>query len=206
LVPLLPSLLQPTQLTITSFTTLRPRPAHGESMKFTRTHSRTGQWKISRLDSELLSKVQLKVSHHHSHQTMTSPRNSIQDNNGQIAFTPSETKLNAVHAGLSVPQKLFQTDSVLLQTVLPMLSSHQKISSLATAGTWDATVVSSHGPGHISLTLVLLLTLASHTPQIRVLSPSALQPAKMVQTSRNTSARPTQLSKQPTSTPSRLRS
>jgi hypothetical protein len=46
----------------------------------------------------------------------------------------------AVHAGLSVQQKLFQIDSVLPQTMPSMLSYHQKIWSSVTNQIWLAMV------------------------------------------------------------------
>jgi hypothetical protein len=67
--------------------------------------------------------------------------------NGNHASTPLETKLNAVHAGLSEHQRLFQIDSVFLQLERSMLFSHPKISYPAMRLTKDAMEDISPWPG-----------------------------------------------------------
>lgn len=88
---------------------------------------------------------------------------STGDNRLQTVCTPLETSNNAVHAGLSLHQRLFLTVSVLPQKVQSMLSSHHKTWLAVIAGTWVAMVVFSHGLGAISRTLALLLRNAKHT-------------------------------------------
>jgi len=93
---------------------------------------------------------------------------SMLELNGVAVSTPSETRPHAVHAGLSVLQRHYQTDSVSRRA--PMSSSHPRIWSLATNQTWVAMEATSQTHGHTSPTLVLSLMLATHTPQARLVS------------------------------------
>jgi len=72
--------------------------------------------------------LKLSQSQHHSTPEQT----------GVDVFTKSETKLNAVHAGLSVLLKLSQTDSALLQVEPKILCFPQKTWLNATTQTWVA--------------------------------------------------------------------
>lgn len=150
---------------------------------------------ISKPDSELSFKDQFKVSPPLSNLTTKSPLHSIQELNGLTVSIRSEIKPSADHAGLSVHLRLFQTDSVLLQKVRSMLSSHQRISLPATDGIWVAMEVSSHGLGPISPTLVQLLIHVSHTAQPKEPYPNVLQHVLMVLNSQNTNVPRTQLFK-----------
>jgi hypothetical protein len=108
--------------------------------------------------------------------------------NGQPASTPSEINNNADHVGLSVQQKHFQTESVLLQRVKLKLSSHQKTWSHVTNKTWDVKVDISTKHGNISIQRVPLLIHVSHTPPVVEMPPLAEQPVLMDQHSPNTNA------------------
>ena len=130
----------------------------------------------------------------------------IGDNNNLTAFTPSGISNNAVHAGLSLPPRLFQTDSVLLHTELLMSFSHLKIWFHATHGTWAAMVVSSHGLGATSRALVSSLMSASHTFLELVKSPHAPRLVMTAQQRRSTSALQAQLLRLQAPQPSNLRS
>jgi len=99
--------------------------------------------------------------------TLLQPVSTLEAN-GAAVSTPSETRPHAVHAGLSVLQKLFQTDSASRRA--PTLSSHPRIWSLATNQTWVAMEDISATHGLTSPTLVLSLMLATHTPQARLVS------------------------------------
>jgi len=92
-------------------------------MKSTRTHSPTSQLDKFTVSSEPRLKPQLdtqllKLSQSHLP--------SIPELPSLVAFMKSEIKHHAVHAGPSLPLKLFQIDSVLLQVERQMLSSPQK--------------------------------------------------------------------------------
>ena len=114
-----------------------------------------------------------------------------QETNGQAVFTPSEIKDNAVHAGPSLPLKLFQIDSVLPQTNKSTLSSPQKTWSHVTLETWDAMVDTWTEPGNTSKDKELLPIHASNTlAKLKLAQPTH---APTVANSRNTSARLDQL-------------
>lgn len=113
---------------------------------------------------------------------------STQDNNGQTAFTKLEIKSNVDHAGLSEPQKLSQTDSVLLQTDQSMLFSLLKIWYHVIMVTWDATEVGQTVLGNTYKTLVLSQMHASHTPLVVVKPQLAEATVKMELNLENTNA------------------
>lgn len=120
---------------------------------------------------------------------------SIQEANGLVAFTKSEIKLNVVHAGLLVLQRLSQTDSALPQAVESMSSSLHKIWYHARRIIWPAKVVTSTELGVSLKTMVSQLTNASHINLVAVEFQPAHQDAPMVHLRRTTSAREAQLSK-----------
>lgn len=110
---------------------------------------------------------------------------SIQEATGQDASMTSETKDNAVLAGLLLLLRLFQTDSVLLQADQSMSSFPHKIWSLATTATWVAMEDTWTEPGNTSKEQVLLQIHASHTLPETVLAPPHAQDQVL---SQNTSA------------------
>jgi len=108
----------------------------------------------------------------------------MEEPNGVTVSTQSETRKLAVHAGPSLLQKLFQTDSVLPKK---MSFFHHKTWSHVTSSTWAAMVVSSHSLGVTSTRTVLSLTPVCHTPQASAQSKLAQQPAQVVKHEKNTS-------------------
>jgi len=105
---------------------------------------------------------------------------SMPEPNGAKRSTPSETNNNAVHAGLSVPLKLFQTDSPLPQTERSTLSSPQKTSSLATPTTTVAMVDTWIWLGNTSTNMEPSLTHVSHTLLVQDMPPLVPQNALTV--------------------------
>jgi len=97
-----------------------------------RTHSLSSQQDKFTVSSEPRFKLQLDML---LLKLYLSQNTTMLDNTTVIAFTKSETKLHAVHAGLSVPLKLFQIDSVLLER---MSFSPQKTWLNATTPSLDA--------------------------------------------------------------------
>ena len=77
-----------------------------------------------------------------------------QEQIGKDVSMTSEINKNVDHAGLSLPLKLYQTDSVLHQIRELTLFSPHKTWYPATIGIWDAMVVSSMMLGGILNTLV----------------------------------------------------
>lgn len=102
---------------------------------------------------------------HWSKQTSTLNQLSIQENNGEAISTPSETKLHAVHAGLSDHLKHSATElpSPLKERLTS--SSHPKTWSLATRPILLVTEDISTKLGPILPTQVLSQKPVSHTPQ-----------------------------------------
>lgn len=117
-----------------------------------------------------------------------SQTHSIQETNGQAAFTKLETKLSADHAGLSVLQSHSQTDSALPQVVRSTLFSQPKIWFHATRATSLAMVVTSTKLGNTLRPMVLFQTNANHTNQAKAASHLAQLNVLMAQPSRNTNA------------------
>jgi len=101
--------------------------------------------------------------------SLTSQIVSIPEPSGQTVSIQSETKLNAVHAGLSVPPKHLVTDSALPLLVVLMSSSPHKTSSLAIPMISDVKVVTSPRPGNSLPELVSSLMLVTHTLLVAVL-------------------------------------
>ena len=88
---------------------------------------------------------------------------SIHEPNGQDVYTPSSTNNNADHAGLSVPPRLFPTDTV-SRNKLTLYSAHNG-SSAATVETWDVMVDGFQSPGATSKATVSQPKHVPHTPQ-----------------------------------------
>jgi hypothetical protein len=137
---------------------------------------------------------------------LPSQLHSILELNGQAAFTLSEIKVNAVHAGPSDQLKLSQTDSVLPQRDQSMSFFHQKTWYLAIRQTTVAKVVTSTWHGHTSKRLVLFPKNASHTKLQVALPQVALLNAQTEKPSRNTNANQDQLFTQQPLLVSRLKS
>jgi len=128
-----------------------------------------------------------------SFQTSTLPLNPLP--NGPDVSMPSETNNNVDPAGLSLDQKLYQTDSVLPQMEPSTLSSHLKTWLNVTRPTSDAMVVTSQLNGPTLKEMVSVLMLVSHTPQVVENPLLALTNALMVQPRPDTPAPKTQLLK-----------
>jgi len=130
-----------------------------------------------------------------SSQTSTLPSNQMPP--GPDVSTPSEISSNADPAGLSLDQKLFQTDSVFPPKEQSTLSSPQKTWLLATRPTSDAMVATLQLNGSTSRTKVSVPMLASPTPQVAERLLLAEPPVLMAQPRRDTHVSRTQLSRQP---------
>jgi len=112
--------------------------------------------------------------------------------NGQAACIASETKPNAVPAGLSPPLKHSLIE--LASKVVKMSSSLHKIWSLVTQPTTDATVVTSTKLGTISIKLVSSLTHVTHTLLVLEILVLATTLVLVLDPGRNIKLMPTALS------------
>merc|ERR1712151_1002057 len=120
---------------------------------------------------------------------MGSQTTSTPSTNGQAACTPSETKLDAVPAGLSPPLRFSPTE--LASKVVTTLSSPHKIWSLVTPATTAARVVTSTRLGTTFTKLVLSPMLATHTPLVLEAEVLAKDPAPDLVLGRNTTPKDT---------------
>merc|ERR1712151_1012858 len=132
---------------------------------------------------------------------MGSQTTSTPSTNGQAACTPSETKLDAVPAGLSPPLRFSPTE--LASKVVTTLSSPHKIWSLVIDLTTVAKVVTLTRLGTTSTPLVSSPTLATHTPLAAVTEEPAEALALDLVPGRNTTPKDTAPSEM--STPSSKR-
>lgn len=160
----------------------------GSQWKLARTHLLTIPTNNLRDSSEPSLKAQVKSQLSKLNQ-YPQLHPSIQERNGLVVSTILETKHHAALAGLSVLQKLFQTDSVLLLVVALTLFFPHKTWSLATREITLATVGTSIDHGNTSNNMVLPLTNASHTLQAKEELNHAQLSVLMALLSRNTSAR-----------------
>lgn len=173
---------------------LKQEQPPGSQWKWKITHSITNHSRPSLECSEqYLTLTQISQSQSSDRAMSLYQQTSMLEPNGVLAFTPSETKLHADHAGLLDPQRHYQTDSALLQTERQTLSSHLKTCLLATPQISDVTVDTSTKHGAILPLQALSLTLVSHTPQEKELSHHAPNHALDQAHGPNTNARLTQL-------------